>query len=125
MEVGLRVVGRRWALSDEGHREANYFCHHLLANLLSLPPGLIALASGALSPGEEWQCLGGALVAEPAKLKQAMKLNLLSALTRPTPLLLHPRRTAGGHPSLGEPHPRTETIAIASPTAPLTAKMSP
>src|SRR6185503_15664361 len=94
VEVGLRVVGRRWALSDEGHREANYFCHHLLANLLPLPPGLIALASGALSPGEEWQRLGGALVAEPAKLKQAMKLNLLSALTRPSPFFY----TRGGQP---------------------------
>ena len=55
-------------LSDEGHREANYFCHHLLANLLPVPPGLIALASGALGRAQR---LGGTLVADPGKFMQA------------------------------------------------------
>ena len=36
-----------------------------------MPPGLIALASSALGRAEEWQRLGGALVADPAKLMQA------------------------------------------------------
>jgi UDP-glucose 4-epimerase len=41
------------------------------AGLLPVPPGLIALAAGALGRAEEWQRLGGALVADPAKLIQA------------------------------------------------------
>jgi len=36
-----------------------------------VPPGLIALAASALGRAEEWQRLGGALVADPAKLMQA------------------------------------------------------
>ena len=39
--------------------------------LLPVPPGLIALASNALGRAEEWQRLGGTLVADPAKLMQA------------------------------------------------------
>jgi hypothetical protein len=41
------------------------------AGLLPVPPGLIALASSALGRAEEWQRLGGALVADPVKLIQA------------------------------------------------------
>jgi UDP-glucose 4-epimerase len=41
------------------------------AGLLPVPPQLIALAAGALGRAEEWQRLGGALVADPAKLIQA------------------------------------------------------
>ena len=36
--------------------------------LLPVPPGLIALASSALGRAEEWQRLGGMLVADPTKL---------------------------------------------------------
>jgi UDP-glucose 4-epimerase len=39
--------------------------------LLPVPPRLIALASNALGRAEEWQRLGGTLVADPAKLMQA------------------------------------------------------
>jgi UDP-glucose 4-epimerase len=39
--------------------------------LLPVPPGLIALAANALGRAEEWQRLGGRLVADPAKLMQA------------------------------------------------------
>jgi len=39
--------------------------------LLPVPPGLIALASQALGRAEEWQRLGGTLVADPGKLMQA------------------------------------------------------
>src|SRR5207342_1551203 len=39
--------------------------------LLPVPPGLIDLASNALGRAEEWQRLGGALVADPVKLIQA------------------------------------------------------
>jgi UDP-glucose 4-epimerase len=39
--------------------------------LLPVPPGLIALASAALGRAEEWQRLGGTLVADPARLIQA------------------------------------------------------
>jgi UDP-glucose 4-epimerase len=39
--------------------------------LLPVPPGLMALAAGALGRTEEWQRLGGTLVADPAKLIQA------------------------------------------------------
>jgi UDP-glucose 4-epimerase len=39
--------------------------------LLPVPPGLMALAAGALSRAEEWQCLGGTLVTDPGKLIQA------------------------------------------------------
>ena len=39
--------------------------------MLPVPPGLIALASSTLGRAEEWQRLGGALVADPAKLMQA------------------------------------------------------
>jgi nucleoside-diphosphate-sugar epimerase len=39
--------------------------------LLPVPPALIALASSALGRAEEWQRLGGALVADSAKLIQA------------------------------------------------------
>jgi len=39
--------------------------------LLPVPPALIALASSALGRAEEWQRLGGTLVADPAKLMQA------------------------------------------------------
>jgi UDP-glucose 4-epimerase len=38
--------------------------------LLAVPPALIALASRGLGRAEEWQRLGGALVADPAKLMQ-------------------------------------------------------
>jgi UDP-glucose 4-epimerase len=41
------------------------------AGLLPVPPGLIAHASSALGRAEEWQRLGGTLVADPAKLMQA------------------------------------------------------
>jgi nucleoside-diphosphate-sugar epimerase len=39
--------------------------------LLPVPPALIALASRALGRAEEWQRLGGTLVADPAKLLHA------------------------------------------------------
>src|SRR5262249_17093353 len=39
--------------------------------LLPVPPALIALASNALGRAEEWQRLGGRMVAHPAKLLQA------------------------------------------------------
>ena len=39
--------------------------------LLPVPPGLIALASSALGRAEEWQRLGGMLVADPTKLMHA------------------------------------------------------
>ena len=39
--------------------------------LLPVPPWLIALASAALGRAEEWQRLGGTLVADPARLMQA------------------------------------------------------
>lgn len=39
--------------------------------LLPVPPALIALASKALGRAEEWQRLGGTLVADPAKLMHA------------------------------------------------------
>jgi len=39
--------------------------------LLPVPPGLIALTSNALGRAEEWQRLGGGLVADPAKLMNA------------------------------------------------------
>ena len=39
--------------------------------LLPVPPGLIALASSALGRAEEWQRLGGMLVADPTKLIHA------------------------------------------------------
>ncbi len=38
--------------------------------LLAVPPALIALASRGLGRAEEWQRLGGALVADPTKLMQ-------------------------------------------------------
>jgi UDP-glucose 4-epimerase len=41
------------------------------AGLLPVPPALIALAANALGRGEEWQRLGGALVADSAKLRAA------------------------------------------------------
>ena len=39
--------------------------------LLPVPPGLMALAASALGRAEEWQRLGGAMIADPAKLLQA------------------------------------------------------
>jgi UDP-glucose 4-epimerase len=36
-----------------------------------VPPALIALSAKAAGRGEEWQRLGGMLVADPAKLVQA------------------------------------------------------
>src|ERR1035437_5548593 len=39
--------------------------------LLPIPPALIALASRALGHAEEWQRLGGTLVADPLKLMNA------------------------------------------------------
>jgi hypothetical protein len=39
--------------------------------LLPVPPGLMAFAAGALGRAEEWQRLGGMLVADPGKLMQA------------------------------------------------------
>jgi UDP-glucose 4-epimerase len=39
--------------------------------LLPVPPVLIALASRAIGRAEEWQRLGGTLVADPIKLMQA------------------------------------------------------
>jgi UDP-glucose 4-epimerase len=41
------------------------------AGLLPVPPALIALASSALGRTEEWQRLGGMLVADPGKLIRA------------------------------------------------------
>jgi hypothetical protein len=41
------------------------------AGLLPVPPALIALASSALGRTEEWQRLGGTLVADPGKLIRA------------------------------------------------------
>jgi UDP-glucose 4-epimerase len=39
--------------------------------LLPVPPGLMALAAGALGRAEEWQRLGGTQIADPAKLIKA------------------------------------------------------
>src|SRR6185295_19629934 len=41
------------------------------AGLLPVPPGLIAFAASTLGRAEEWQRLGGTLVADPARLMQA------------------------------------------------------
>ena len=39
--------------------------------LLPVPPALIALAANAAGRGDDWQRIGGAMVADPAKLLQA------------------------------------------------------
>lgn len=61
------------------------------SGLLPVPPALIALVSKAAGRAEEWQRVGGALVADPSKLvgigwKPSVETRAgLAALTRPAP----------------------------------------
>ena len=82
--------------------------------LLPVPPALIALAAQAIGRGEEWQRLGGSLVADPAKLlERRMEAHDRHARG---PRRAHARGATQAARAVGRFPPLLSTMPAATPT---------